>query len=114
MRARTAVQQELLFAVGPEARRVDDWEAWLEEVRPAYERAARSGREWTTYEVARAEDLPDPPDPATHWGRLMTLLHAEGLIEPAGWATSLRPTVHSSGVRRWRGTGAARDWEAAA
>lgn len=89
-------------------RRVEDFEAWLNEIRPAFERAARSNREFTAYSVADGNDLPDPRDPQSQWGRAMTILRDEGLIETAGWAMTNRPTAHHSGVRTWRGTAAAR------
>lgn len=101
-----AVQQPMLDIPWdlplPSGRR-DDFEEWLAEVHSAFEQAARSGAEFTTYDVARRHLLPEPPDPAHDWGRLMVVLHAEGLLVPAGWACSARPSVHASGVRTWRG-----------
>lgn len=86
------------------ARRVaDDYETWIAEVWPAFERAATSGQEFTAYEIARREQLPEPPDPAHHWGRLMTRLQEEDVIRRCGWAQSGRPTTHASGVRTWIG-----------
>jgi hypothetical protein len=90
-----------------------DFESWLAAVRPAFEAAAATGRAFTTYEIADTHQLPDPPDRAHHWGRLMNLFAAEGWIRPAGWAASDRPTTRHSGVRTWRGTAAARKKAAA-
>lgn len=98
----------------PAARpRSEDYETWIAAVRPAFEAAAASGRTFTTYEIADKRRLPEPPDPAHQWGRLMTLLREDGFIQPAGWACSPRPTTHASGVRTWRGTRAARQPRAA-
>ena len=93
--------------------RSEDYETWIAAVRPAFERAAATGREFTTYEIADRHRLPEPPDPAHHWGRLMTLLQNDGLIAKAGWACSSRPTTHASGVRTWRGTRASQQGWAA-
>lgn len=93
--------------VPPAVQRAEDYEEWLAAVRPAFEKAAASGETFTAYDVAYANQLPDPPDPAHHWGRLLGLLREEGWIRHQGWACSTRPTTHSSGVRTWRGTRAA-------
>jgi hypothetical protein len=89
-------------------RRAEDYETWVEEVRPAFIAVAATGRIFTTYEVVQERNLPDPPDPAHHWGRFMTLLKDDGYVRTAGWACSPRPTAHHSGVRTWKGTAAAR------
>lgn len=81
----------------------DDYETWIPAVWPAFERAATTGIPFTAYEVADREQLPEPPDPAHHWGRLMTRLQEEGVIQRHGWTTSARPTSHASGVRTWIG-----------
>jgi hypothetical protein len=93
--------------------RAEDYETWIAAVRPAFEAAAVTGQPFTTYDVAYAAQLPEPPDSAHHWGRLMTLLKEEGWIRTAGWANSSRPTTHHSGVRTWKGTAAARKQVAA-
>ncbi|MDI5965804.1 hypothetical protein [Streptantibioticus silvisoli] len=110
----TAPVQPTLDGTLPPARipaavqRAEDYETWLAAVRPAYEAAAASGRPFTTYTVADAANLPEPPDPAHTWGRFMRLLADEGWIRTHGWTTSDRPTTHHSGVRTWIGTPAAR------
>ncbi|WP_030169097.1 hypothetical protein [Streptomyces sp. NRRL S-813] len=110
----TATVQPALDGTVPEQRktktrqRAEDYETWLAIVWPAFIAAAASGRTFTTYEIADAHQLPDPPNPQAHWGRLMTLLKDEGYVRTAGWACSNRPTAHHSGVRTWRGTAAAR------
>ncbi|MEU8525300.1 hypothetical protein AB0C77_06805 [Streptomyces sp. NPDC048629] len=88
--------------------RAEDYETWLEQVWPTYLDAAASGRTFTCFEIADANNLPEPPDSAHHWGRLMTLLKDEGYIRTAGWACTERPTANHSGVRTWKGTAAAR------
>lgn len=100
-------------AIPEDRRQVDDYEAWVAEVRPHFIGAAATGRTFTCYEVVDAHKLPDPPNPQAHWGRLMTLLRDEGYIKTAGWACSDRPTAHHSGVRTWKGTRAARQEVAA-
>ncbi|MFD5384335.1 hypothetical protein ACFWMG_05060 [Streptomyces sp. NPDC127074] len=85
----------------------EDYETWLEAVWPKYVQAAESGRTFTCFEIADAHQLPDPPNPQAHWGRLMTLLKDEGYVRTAGWACTNRPTAHHSGVRTWKGTPAA-------
>ncbi|MFF2852614.1 hypothetical protein ACFVT5_40935 [Streptomyces sp. NPDC058001] len=89
-------------------RQAEDYETWIAEVWPAYIAAAATGRTFTTYEIADENNLPNPPSPQAHWGRLMTLLKDEGYIRTAGWACTNRPTAHHSGVRTWKGTAAAR------
>lgn len=93
--------------------RAVDYETWLEAVRPAFEHVASTGRPFTTYDVVDTNKLPEPPDSAHHWGRLMTLLKEEGWIRTHGWTCSNRPTAHHSGVRVWIGTRAARAGRAA-
>ncbi|MFE9372296.1 hypothetical protein ACFYM2_21350 [Streptomyces sp. NPDC006711] len=116
----TALVQPALDGSVPEPkttatrRQVEAFDDWLDQIRPAFEHAAASGREFTAFSVADANDLPDPRHPQSQWGRAMTLFRDEGLIETAGWACSDRPTAHHSGVRTWRGTAAARAGRAAA
>jgi hypothetical protein len=101
----TAVQPALDGTVPPPPRpRSADYEEWITAVRPAFEKAAASGQTFTTYAIADRQRLPEPPDSAHHWGRLMTLLREQGVVRRAGWANSGRPTANASGVRTWRGT----------
>ncbi|NED75316.1 hypothetical protein G3I51_23935 [Streptomyces sp. SID9944] len=86
----------------------EDYETWLEVVWPVFIAVAATGRTFTTFEVADQHQLPDPPNPKAHWGRLMVRLRDEGYVRPANWACSNRPTTRHSGVRTWRGTAAAR------
>lgn len=97
----TAIQPQL---DGTEPEHPDDFEEWVARVRPAFERAARSGRDFAVWHIKVAEQLPNPPDPAHQWGTLAHRLHEEGLIRRAGWTT----TRDGSGVRKWRGTRRAR------
>lgn len=98
----TAAIQPALDGQVPEVH--DDFEEWAAKVRPAFERAAASGREFATWHIKVAEKLPDPPKPKAQWGTLAHRLHEDGLLEHAGWAT----TRDGSGVRLWRGTPAFR------
>ncbi|GAA2929441.1 hypothetical protein [Streptomyces enissocaesilis] len=110
----TTVQPALDGSIpAPARRRSDDYETWVTEVWPYFIAAARTGRTFTCFEVVHAHQLPEPPDSAHHWGRLMTLLKDEGYTKTAGWACSDRPTAHHSGVRTWKGTRAARTEKAA-
>jgi hypothetical protein len=87
----------------------EDFETWVEKVRPAFERAAATGREFASWHVKVDEKLPDPPNPKSQWGLLLHRLHDEGLIQPASFTT----TRDGSGVRTWRGTRTARRGRAA-
>lgn len=114
----TATVQPALDGTLPESKptarqRSEDYETWLEAVWPKFIAAAATGRTFTCYEIADAHQLPDPPNPQAHWGRLMTLLKDEGYVRTAGWACSDRPTAHHSGVRTWKGTRAAQQGTAA-
>lgn len=86
-----------------------DYASWVDEVRPAFVNAARSGREFTTYAVAKAAQLPEPPNPRSDWGNAVQRLVREGLIEHVAFDRSSRPTGERSAVGVWRGTKAARD-----
>lgn len=109
----TAIQDALDGMPEPDQRatrpRAEDFETWLAAVRPAFERAAATGLPFTSYAVAEAEDLPEPPDTAHHWGRAIGIFRDEGLIVHANWDNSRRSTSHGSGVKTWRGTRAAQE-----
>src|SRR5690242_5236239 len=92
--------------VAPAVQRAADYETWITAVRPAFENAAATGQTFTAYEIAHANDLPEPPD-HHQCGRRLNLLRAEGSIRHAGWTSSPPPPTHASGVRTWRGTRAA-------
>lgn len=83
--------------------RLSDFKSWVAEVRWAFEAAALSSEVFTTYSVAKANELPEPPDTAHHWGLLTMLLHAEGLIRPVGWASAKRGPSHASSLKTWVG-----------
>lgn len=87
----------------------DDYETWVTSVRPAFERAAASGREFATWHIKVDAELLDPPNPKSQWGALMQRFEHEGLIQAASFTT----TRDGSGVRTWRGTRAARQGRAA-
>jgi len=84
-----------------------DYHGWIDTIRPAFVTAARTGQEFTTYAVAKAADLPDPPNSRSDWGNAMQLFVRDGLIEHCGWDRSGRPTAEKSAVAVWRGTRAA-------
>ncbi|MFC9987813.1 hypothetical protein ACWF76_05885 [Streptomyces globisporus] len=85
-------------------RKIDDYNAWVSEVRPVFEEIARTGQPFLCWKVAKDNDLPDPPDRDHDWGRFVATLHREGLIR----LDSFGLTRDKSAVRRWRGTSAAR------
>lgn len=80
---------------------------WVDDIRPAFVTAARSGRRFTTYEIAHDNELPEPPNPRADWGNFAQSLVRDGLIEHCGWDRSSRPTGEKSAVAVWRGTQAA-------
>lgn len=80
-----------LEAGAPAVRRVmDDYDAWIDEVWPAFVAAADSGQPFTIDSVARAKDLPDPPHPKSQWGSLPARLQDAGLIRHHGYGPSAR------------------------
>ncbi|MBC2903189.1 hypothetical protein [Streptomyces cupreus] len=81
---------------------------WVDDVRPAFVTAARSGRRFTTYEIAKEHELPEPPNPRADWGNFAQSLVRDGLIEHVDFERSSRPTGERSAVSVWRGTPAAR------
>lgn len=84
---------------------VDDFEAWVDEVWPAFVEAADSRQPFTIDEVASRHHLPDPPKPKSMWGSLPRRLLDAGIIQHAGASTSAR-AGHSM-VHRWIGVPAA-------
>ncbi|MFK0140664.1 hypothetical protein [Streptomyces murinus] len=86
---------------------------WTDLVRPAFVEAARSGRRFTTFEVADEHRLPEPPNPRADWGNAAQRFAREGLIEHVGFDRSSRPTGEKSAVAVWRGTRAAQAGRAA-
>src|SRR5207248_2116347 len=81
-----------LAASAPAATRriVDDYEAWIDEVTPAYVAAANTGQPFTIDEIARAKNLPDPPHPKSQWGSLPARLQDAGIIRHHGYGPSAR------------------------
>ncbi|HEY9408479.1 MAG TPA: hypothetical protein VIP77_02765 [Jiangellaceae bacterium] len=82
---------QLEAAAPARARRVmDDYEAWVDEVWPAFVEAADSGQPFTLDAIARDKNLPDPPHPKSQWGSLPRRLQDEGIIRHHGYGPSER------------------------
>lgn len=84
-----------------------DYHTWCDTVRPAFVAVARTGREFTTYEIAKDAELPEPPNPRADWGNFVQTLVKDQLIEHVAFDRSRRPTGERSAVGVWRGTRAA-------
>lgn len=65
---------------------------WCDRIRPAFVAAAKSGRRFTTWEIAKDYDLPEPARPRADWGNATQAFEREGLIEHCGFDRSSRPT----------------------
>ena len=89
--------------------RVEDYETWVELVRPTFVEIARTGQPFLFWKVARDHELPDPPDRDHDWGRFAASLHKDGVTRCDGFGH----TRDKSAVRRWRGTVAAMQGRAA-
>lgn len=69
---------------------IDDYEAWIDEVTPHYVAAADTGQPFTIDEIARTNNLPDPPHPKSQWGGLPARLQDAGIIRHHGYGPSVR------------------------
>jgi hypothetical protein len=69
---------------------VDDYDAWVDEVWPAFVAAADAGQPFTIDEIARTRNLPDPPHPKSQWGSLPARLQDAGIIRHHGYGPSAR------------------------
>lgn len=98
-------QQPMLDGTLPQP--ADDYHTWCDTVRPAFVDAARTGRLFTSYDVAKDNDLPEPPNSRADWGNFVLQLVRDGLIEHVAFDRSSRPTGERSAVGVWRGTRAA-------
>jgi hypothetical protein len=97
---------EMVAQAPAKTRRVmDDYEAWVDEVTPAYIEAANTGQPFTIDEIARKKQLPDPPNPKSQWGSLPARLQNDGIIRHHGYGGSER--AHLSLVHVWIGVPAA-------
>ncbi|MFE7233972.1 hypothetical protein ACFVAF_25550 [Streptomyces sp. NPDC057596] len=85
--------------------RMDDYEAWVDEVWPAFVAAADTGQPFTVDAVARSKNLPDPPHPKSQWGSLPARLQDAGIIRHHGYGSSAR--ARQSLVHVWIGVPAA-------
>jgi len=86
---------------------------WCDQVRPAFVAAAKSGRWFTSYAIAKDNDLPEPANPKADWGNFVQSLVRDHLIEHCAWDETSRPGGEHSGVKVWRGTRAAQAGRAA-
>lgn len=90
-----------------------DYHTWCDMVRPKFVEVAETGRRFTTFEVAKEYELPEPPCPRADWGNFAQALARDGVIEHCGYDRSSRPTGEKSAVSVWRGTRAAQAGRAA-
>lgn len=74
---------------------------------------ARTGRDFTCWELTQPPYSIPEPDHANRWGGLIGHMRAEGLIEAVGWDNSKRGSSKGSALRVWRGTDKARRERAA-
>lgn len=108
----TASVQPALDGSIPKSRsqkRIEDYETWVELVRPTFVEVARTGQSFLFWKIAQQYELPDPPDRDHDWGRFAASLHKDGVTRTDGFGL----TRDKSGVRRWRGTRAAIEGRAA-
>lgn len=90
------------MTTSPATRRiVDDYEAWVSEVWPAFEAAADTGHPFTVDQVARKNKLPDPPKPQSQWGHLPSRLVNSGIMRHHDYRGSRR--AKDSIVHVWIG-----------
>jgi len=87
----------------------DDYETWVDAVRPAYVTAAQTGRPFVCWKIADANDLPNPPCQERDWARLMGRLRRERIVRYDGFGLAR----DKSACRRWRGTAEAMSGRAA-
>jgi hypothetical protein len=85
----------------------DTYTEWVDRVWPTFVEVARTGRRFTTFEVAHDHELPEPPNPKADWGNLAQALARHRVTEHCGFDRSSRPTAEHSAVSVWRGTRAA-------
>ncbi|MFI0900606.1 hypothetical protein [Streptomyces sp. NPDC020983] len=81
-----------------------EYETWADAIRPVYVNVAATGRRFVCWEIARDNQLPEPPNPQRDWARFMGEFHRDGLIRQDGYGEA---RDHSA-VKQWRGTHAAR------
>lgn len=78
----------------------DGW--WRECCDRAIQQAADTGRPFQAFDLCEWFGLPEPRH-ANQWGPRLSSAAKRGVIVPAGWAESNRPTTAKSAVRLWRG-----------
>jgi hypothetical protein len=79
----------------------------VDRIRPTFVTVAKTGRRFTTFEIAKEYDLPEPRCPRADWGNATQMFARQLLIEHCGYDRSSRPTGEKSAVAVWRGTAAA-------
>ena len=87
-------------------RNSSDW--WWKAACIAATELARTGHEFTSYELTQPPYSVPEPDHPNRWGGLVGHMRAEGMIEAVGWDNSKRNTSKGSGLRVWQGTAKAR------
>lgn len=78
----------------------DAW--WRSCALAALHEAARTGQPFTAWTLTDVYGVPDPDSP-NRWGALFTLAHRRGVIVPAGYAQSDRPSRAGGVCRQWCG-----------
>lgn len=79
----------------------DEW--WRECCDRAIEDAARSGREFQSWDLVRLYGLPEPRD-HHQWGPRFSAAASRGVIEWVRYEKSARPNTRRSVLSVWRGT----------
>jgi len=90
-----AVQYSLFDTVSP------DRDAWYADAQVIIEGLASIG-EIFTVDTMRARGLAEPPH-KNMWGRFVSSYHKRGVIQPAGYVHSIRPTRKGSILQAWQG-----------
>ncbi|MFD1274910.1 hypothetical protein ACFQ51_35060 [Streptomyces kaempferi] len=72
-----------------------DYPDWVDRIRPAFAAAARTGHRFTTYEIAKNADLPEPTNPRADWGNAVQSFVRDGLIEHVDFERSSGRRVRS-------------------
>ncbi|MCX6467444.1 MAG: hypothetical protein NTW05_28255 [Pseudonocardiales bacterium] len=90
-----------------------DRAAWIAAGLRGVRLCALTPEPFTCYDVARRHQLAEPAHP-NHWGILMGIARAEGIVVPVAATPSARPKTARSLVRVWIGARFAARTEGAA